>query len=72
MANSKSPFVILRGIQLGNRFFSTNDGTDPTKLVDGTVAYTILGYADTIAEAQVALFGRSYVDSNLLGVVPRP
>lgn len=53
MATDKSPFVILRGIKEGNRFFSCNDGSDPTKLTDGTVAYTILGYADTVEEAQI-------------------
>lgn len=62
MATEKSPFVILRGVAHGNRFFSCNNGSDPTKLTDGTVGYTILGYADTVEEAQIALFGRSYTE----------
>lgn len=50
-------FVILRGIEKGNRFFTTNvPGIDPTKLKDGTVAYTV----DSVEEAQVFLFGRVY------------
>lgn len=51
-----APWVILRGIQEGNRFFSDNiPGVDPTKLKDGTTAYTVIGYADTVAEAQKML-----------------
>jgi hypothetical protein len=64
MADSKSKFVILRGIKEGNRFFTENTG-DVTKLNDGTVAYTILGYADTSEEAQIALYGRSFTATPL-------
>lgn len=36
--------VVLEGIKLGNKFISTTDeGDDPTKLNDGTVAYRVLG-----------------------------
>ena len=55
----KKKFVILEGIEEGNRFFSTHTpGEDETRLADGTLAYRILGYADTIAEAQLRLHGQ--------------
>ncbi len=43
-----------------NRFFTTwkDDGHDYTKLADGTVAYEIIGYADTVENAQRILYGR--------------
>lgn len=52
-------YILLRGITLGNKFFSLNGDPDPTKLYDGTVAYEIIGYADTVREAQIKLFGYS-------------
>lgn len=55
-------YVILRNRECGT-FFTTNSDEDPTRLIDGTVAYTIVGYADTIAEAQIRIYGRSYTDS---------
>lgn len=45
------------------RFFTTlsdEPGDDQTRLNDGTVAYTVLGYAATTAEAQMALYGRVF------------
>lgn len=61
----KKKYVLLRGIEEGNRFFTTNDPSrDMTKLADGKVAYTILGYAGTIAEAQVFLYSKSFTTSN--------
>ena len=51
LANRKS-LVALEGIEHGNKFFTSNDDRDPTKLHDGTIAYKILGYADTVEEAQ--------------------
>lgn len=54
-------FVILCGIKQGNRFFSTHiEGKDPTKLLDGTVAYTVLKYVDSVFEAQKCLFGEAF------------
>lgn len=56
--------VILRGVLEVNyfdKFFTSHtEGKDPCKLDDGTVAYRILGYADTAAEAQIFLYGRAY------------
>ena len=50
-----SKFILLEGIQHGNQFITLNDPTEPesekVKLADGTVAYIILGYADSITEA---------------------
>jgi hypothetical protein len=55
------PFVILQGLEHGNKFFTDHkQGDDPTKLLDGTVAYKVLGYADTVEQAQVFLYGRAY------------
>ena len=43
------------------RFISMVLGNDdPTKLYDGTLAYRILGYATTIEEAQIKLYGKAY------------
>lgn len=50
-------FVLLEGIKLGNRFYSTfREGEDPTKSDDGQTWYRILGYADTPEEAQLKLY----------------
>ncbi len=57
--NPAKKFVILKGLREGNRFFSTNSEEDPRYLVDGTLAYKILGYADTVEEAQIKLYGRA-------------
>ena len=48
--------VVLMGIEHGNMFYTLNRSTDPTKLVDGTTAYQILGYADTGDEARKIIF----------------
>ena len=54
-------FILLQGIAEWNRFFTTCiEGQDHTKLEDGTVAYCVLGHAETVAEAQIKLYGRSY------------
>lgn len=51
-------FVLLEGLEAGNRFFTGfRPGDEPTKLYDGTVAYRVLDYADSIAEAQTKLYG---------------
>lgn len=52
-------YTLLRG-PTGNRFFIlTGDHTRESivKVADGTVAYTIIGEVDTIAEAQRILYG---------------
>lgn len=41
-------YVVLEGIMAKNRFYTMNcKNEDPTKLKDGTVAYRVLGYANT-------------------------
>ena len=51
-------YVCLEGIKYGNRFFTSYDGNnDPAKLKDGTVAYTVLGFADTDIDARKILYG---------------
>lgn len=53
-------YILLRGLEHGNRFITRNDPSiDQTKLADGTLAYEIFGYADTITEAQYFLHGGS-------------
>jgi len=63
---NNAKYVIYRGLEVGNRFFSLNNKKEPeeekVKLLDGTVAYKILGYANTVAEAQIKLYGRSFTD----------
>lgn len=62
MTTNLAAFVVLRSISTGHKFFTNNSpDSDPTKLKDGTLAYTILGYANTVKDAQIMLFGRSYV-----------
>jgi hypothetical protein len=62
--NDKRKFVLLRGVLEANyfdKFFTTYfPEEDPTKLQDGTTAYAIIGYADSVAEAQMILYGRIY------------
>jgi hypothetical protein len=53
-------FVILEGIQDKNAFFTTRERTDMTTLADGTIAYRVLAYCDTVEEAQTFLYGRTY------------
>lgn len=51
-------FVVLEGIKEGNTFWSSFvQGEDPTKLTDNTIAYRVLGYCETSAEAQIFLYG---------------
>lgn len=51
-------FICLEGIQHKNRFYTSYDGSsEPEKLANGTVAYTVLGYADTDKEAREILYG---------------
>ena len=44
-------YIILEGIEKKNRFYTMNDPGDHTKLANGNVAYTIVGYANTTKEA---------------------
>jgi hypothetical protein len=58
--SAKKKFVVLQGLAERNRFFTSHvPGTDPTKLDDGTLAYRILGYAHSVEEAQVMLYGKA-------------
>jgi len=55
-------YVLLQGIKHGNRFFTSyKTGDDPTKSAKGETWYIILGYAATIEEAQVKLYGKSFI-----------
>ena len=52
-------YVCLEGLEEGNRFY-TSAGTsreDDERLADGTVAYKVLGYADTDVDARKILYG---------------
>jgi hypothetical protein len=52
-------YIALRGIEHGNRFFTCyneNDQRDCTRLANGELAYEILGYAETVKEAQRILW----------------
>lgn len=53
-------FVLLQGLKCGNRFFTSYDGTDPTRSEDGTKIYNVIGYADSVQEAQLNLYGKIY------------
>lgn len=61
----KTPeFVLLKGVtskNIGDRFFSSfKKGDEPTKSATGETWYEVLGYADTVEEAQMKLYGRIY------------
>ena len=60
--SNKTQFVLLVGLEERNRFFSPwkVGDSDPTKLSNGAVAYHVLGYTETVEQAQIALYGRSY------------
>lgn len=60
---NKPKYIILRGIDRGNRFFTLNNDPEPTKLATGEVAYDIIGYGETMAECQFKLFGYVSTDS---------
>ena len=54
----RSKFVLLQG-EAGNKFFCLNGDDDPTKSADGATIYKIVGYADTVEEAQIKLYGEA-------------
>ena len=57
--NPKPKFVILIGFQLFNSFFCVNSkNEDPRFSADGKLWYRIIGYAETVEEAQKKLYGR--------------
>lgn len=45
-------FVVLESIVTGDVFWTTHDGTNPERMVDGTIAYKVIKYVDTEEEAQ--------------------
>jgi hypothetical protein len=56
-----SQFIILQGLVEGNRFFTDHvKGKDQTKLADGSLAYRVIGYAETVEEAQTKLYGKPF------------
>jgi hypothetical protein len=60
--NDTRKYVILEGIDARNRFFSTRGEKpieDVVKLITGEVAYSILGFCDTMYGCQMFLFGNS-------------
>jgi hypothetical protein len=51
-------FVVLEHLCLpdrGFRFFTMNKEEDPTRLMNGTIAYKVVGYADSVEESQTML-----------------
>jgi hypothetical protein len=54
--NLKYEFVLLKGLERGNRFFTTNS-IRPERLWNGEIGYKILGYANTVEGAQQKLYG---------------
>ena len=59
-------YVILEGIEYGNKFFSPyTEGEDPTLSTKGERWYKILRYAETIRDAQMFLYGWSDTKSEV-------
>jgi len=58
---STSKYILLRGLLNNNCFFTSveKEGDDPTTFNNGEVGYEIIGYADTVKEAQIKLYGYS-------------
>ena len=59
----KPKLVLLRGVteaNFGQRFMTTNGPDDPTKSAKGETWYEIIGYAETVQEGQMKLYGRVY------------
>ena len=57
----KKKFVLLEGIETDNKFFSLNTPErDPRCSANGELWYNIIGYADTVEEAQIKLYGRVF------------
>lgn len=50
-------FVCLRSLSTGERFFSNNvEGNDPRRLDSGEIVYQIMGYCNSMVEAQANLY----------------
>jgi len=63
MPDNKPKYVLLQGItesNFGLRFFTGNSYPDPTKGKNEETWYKVIGYAETMAEAQTKLYGKSY------------
>jgi hypothetical protein len=57
-------FVVLEGYERGDRFITIVDGQTDEQLVrtvDSRVSYNILGFAETMQEAQENLYGGRHV-----------
>ena len=44
-------FVVLKAIESGDVFWSTNNDRNPERMADGSIAYKVVDYADTEEEA---------------------
>ena len=70
-------FVCLEGLKHHNRFFTTNNSLgimgqepqDPRYSAKGELWYRILGYAETVEEAQLLLYGRSSTTKPEFGLI---
>ena len=61
MPDTEKKLVLLESIKYGNRFMSKHtEGSDPTKSAAGETWYRVLGYANTVEEAQIKLYGKSF------------
>jgi len=59
--NPDPKYVLLEGLEHGNRFFLTND--EARYLANGKEGYRIIGYAESIRDAQIKLYGKAYTAS---------
>jgi hypothetical protein len=64
MDENKKKLILLQGVTEENwycSFMTTNDPSkDQTKGHTGEVWYKVIGYADTVEEGQLKLYGRTY------------
>jgi hypothetical protein len=52
-------FILLRNPRTLDRFFTTHNPESDQTVCQGVPTYEVLGYAETVEDAQVKLYGRS-------------
>jgi len=50
--SKKFKYVVLEGLEEGNRFFTSFDGRDPAVLNSGEVVYKVILFANSVLAAQ--------------------
>ena len=63
LTKKNAKYILYCGLEQGNTFFSMNNPKESkykaVRLYTGEIAYKIIGYANTVKEAQIKLYGYS-------------